>query len=213
MYEYDDYEEIRRLFDPYKEHAYCMVPADSLVKYNPEKQIMQLRFKAAAKPDLIDLASTIVVNIDGACRDNGKPSARASYGVYFGPGSRYNSSGRLESSIPQTSTRAEIEALSKCLDTIREITDKDFKLSEIKIVTDSKYLVDSFTRWIEDWAENDGCSEQGKKIAHFDTLHAIHKRLDEMEYGDDGGIECQFWLQPRELNREADALANAALDG
>jgi len=33
-----------------------------------------------------------------------------------------------------------------------------------------------------------------------------------MEYSDDGGREVQFWHIPRELNREADALANRAFD-
>jgi ribonuclease HI len=36
---------------------------------------------------------------------------------------------------------------------------------------------------------------------------------DYMEYSDEGGgREVQFWHVPREMNREADQLANGALD-
>ncbi|PSN61738.1 ribonuclease H-like protein [Corynespora cassiicola Philippines] len=153
----------------------------------------------------------MVVYIDGACRSNGTPSAKSSYGIYFGEGSPYNSAGLIESSIPQTSTRAEIEALKHALDIIEDITDKDLRLQHIKIATDSSYLVDAMSTHIYKWIENGGQGSRGK-IRHFDRLKEIHRKLDYMEYGDEGGREVEFWLIPREMNREADGLANAALD-
>jgi ribonuclease HI len=33
-----------------------------------------------------------------------------------------------------------------------------------------------------------------------------------MEFSDNGGREVQFWLVPREMNSNADALANMAFD-
>jgi ribonuclease HI len=60
----------------------------------------------------------MVVYVDEVCRNNGTPIARASYGVYVRLNSPHNSYGLLSDSSPQTSTRAEIEALSKALETV-----------------------------------------------------------------------------------------------
>ncbi|KAH8731098.1 hypothetical protein GQ44DRAFT_699359 [Phaeosphaeriaceae sp. PMI808] len=68
--------------------------------------------KVMAKPEPFPDVSSLVVLINGACRGNGTPSAQASYGVYFGPNSPRNTHGLLPKALTQTSTRAEIEALS-----------------------------------------------------------------------------------------------------
>ncbi|KAF1841128.1 ribonuclease H-like protein [Cucurbitaria berberidis CBS 394.84] len=212
---YDEYgEEIRRLFVPSEDPCSRLVPLQQLVVYDTSKQISQLQMKVLAKPDPFPNPSSMVVYIDGACRNNGTPTARASYGVYFGPNSPYNSYGLLPASRPQTSTLAEIEALSQALKIISEVTDRDFKLSEIKLATDSSFLVDSMSKWMEQWIENEGVGSRGTRVAHFEVLKQLHDKLDYMEYSDEGGgREVQFWHIPREMNREADALANRALDG
>ncbi|KAL1639173.1 hypothetical protein SLS58_008141 [Diplodia intermedia] len=164
-----------------------------LIVYNNEKQVSQLQTTSMRQPQPYRDESTVVIRIDGACRGNGTPAAKASYGIY-------------------TSTRAEVEALYHALDVIDNITRHDFKLSRIKVASDSDFLVKAMSQWIEGWIENGGYGSSGSRVAHFDRLEQLHKRLDEMEYGDDGGIEVQFWHIPRELNRAADSLANAALD-
>lgn len=62
------------------------------------------------------------------------------------------------------------------------------------------------------WIEANGISSRGTPIAHLDILKQLHEILDDMEYGDDGGVGVNFWHVPREKNVEADALANQALD-
>ncbi|KAJ4367328.1 hypothetical protein N0V83_006909 [Neocucurbitaria cava] len=150
----------------------------------------------------------IVVHIDGACRNNGTSTARASYGVYFGPNSPYNSYGRLPQTLPQTSTRAEIEALVQALEIICGIIARDFELLQIKIVTDSSFLVNAMSRWMEGWIENDGVGSSGRPVAHFGILKQLYEKLNHIKLS----REVQFWHIPRERNREADALANRALD-
>ncbi|KKY20717.1 hypothetical protein UCDDS831_g04493 [Diplodia seriata] len=183
-----------------------------LIVYNDEKQVSQLQMTSMPRPQPSRDESTVVIRIDGACRGNGTPAAKASYGIYVGPNSRYNTHGLLPASLPQTSTRAEVEALHHSLDVIDNITKQDFKLSRIKVASDSDFLVKAMSQRIEGWIENGGYGSSGSRVAHFDRLEQLHKRLDEMEYGDDGGIEVQFWHIPRELNHAADSLANAALD-
>ncbi|KAL1633068.1 hypothetical protein SLS56_003139 [Neofusicoccum ribis] len=109
-------------------------------------------------------------------------------------------------------SRAEIEALARALDVVHAVTVSDFKLSQIKVTTDSSFLVNAVAVWMDGWLANGGASSRSGRVAHFERLRQLSERLDEMEYGDDGGIEVQFWHVPREMNREADALAKAALD-
>ncbi|KAH7388613.1 ribonuclease H-like domain-containing protein [Pyrenochaeta sp. MPI-SDFR-AT-0127] len=133
-------------------------------------------------------------------------------GSLLDPDSPHNTYGILPNSLPQTSTRAEIEALCQALKIVCDVTDHDLKLSEIKIATDSRFLVDAMSQWIEQWIEDNGMGSSGRQVAHFDVLKHIYEQLDYMEYSDDGRArEVQFWYVPREMN-EADVLANKALD-
>jgi ribonuclease HI len=208
----DNFEEVRRLYNPTEDPSSRRIPRDELVVYNTAKQISQLQMKVMARPDPFLDRHSLVVHIDGACRGNGTPGARASYGVYFGPSSPHNAYGILSSSTPQTSTRAEIEALSHALEIICRITDGDYALSRIKIATDSSFLVNAMSRWIEGWIEDGGVGSNGKQVAHYQVLKRLHEKLDYMEYSDDGGRYVKFWLVGREMNRDADALANMAFE-
>lgn len=206
-------DDIERLFVLDYSPMHRRVPKPQLITYTTAKQVRQLQM-LHPRTGAIELDKfTVVVSIDGACRNNGKPTARASWGVYFGPGSRYNTSGLLSPELPQTSSRAEIEALSRAIDTIREFSHQDMTLQDIKIRCDSEYLCQAMSMWIEGWIENDGLRSNGRAVAHFDKLREIHDKIDDMTYGDDGGLHLQFWNVPREENQEADELANSALDG
>jgi ribonuclease HI len=118
----------------------------------------------------------------------------------------------LAISLPQISRRAEIEALVHVLRIICQITDEDLKLSRIKIATESSFLINAMSRWVEQWIVDEGVGSSGKKVAHFGVLKQLHELLDYMEFIDDGGREVQFWLVLREMNSSAGALANMAFD-
>lgn len=206
-------EEIDRLFDVRCSPMHRNVPKGDLVVYTPSKNVRQLQVKHP-RTGAIELDKlTAVISIDGACRGNGTPSARAAWGVYFGPGSPYNANGLLDPGAPQTSTRAEIEALSQAARIIREEIAPTFSVLEFYIMSDSSFLVSAMSEWIGGWIESDGRGSNGRPVAHYEILREIHELLDEMTYGDDGGMHFKFWLVPREDNRNADALANRAFDG
>ncbi|KAI1140063.1 ribonuclease H-like protein [Hypoxylon sp. FL0543] len=206
-------DEIEREFDPRCSRLYRNVPRDQLVVYNPSKGVsqLQLRHPRTGNIELDEL--TVVVSIDGACRGNGTPSARASWGVYFGPGSPYNECGVLDSTLPHTSTRAEIEALRQLLRIIQQELAWNVLLKNYYIRTDSDSLMRAMAELMEGWTADGGRNARGQPVRHYQVLKEIHDRIDDMTYGDEGGMEFKFWHVPREQNREADALANAALDG
>jgi ribonuclease HI len=180
-----------------------------LIKYNPEKQVSQLQMKPVSRDPVAD-KSTMVVGIDGRYQQN--ENLAPSYGIYFGPDSKYNTKGILEKSLPQTQSRVEIEALSKALDIIYSICDKDFSLSQIYIGTASESLYRAITDHIYGWVEDGGAQANGKEVENFVELKRLHELLEEKWYGDDGGIEVRFWETSSEENRQARALALAALD-
>ncbi|KAJ2999174.1 hypothetical protein NUW58_g81 [Xylaria curta] len=204
-------EEIHRLFDPRSSSMHYRVPESQLVAYNTAKQVSQLQLLNPCTNNIEPDVRTVVIHIDGACRDNGRPTAMASWGVYVGPGSRYNARGMVQADLPQTSSRAEIEALSHALIIIRQIASHDPLLQHFKIMSDSEYLVKTMSMWIEGWIDNGGLGSRGQPVAHFKKLQEIHETLDEMEYGG-SRINVQFRHVPRENNQEADRLANEALD-
>lgn len=123
----------------------------------------------------------------------------------------HNASGLLDPALPQTSTRAEIEALSQALRIIKRSFSRNFLLQHFYIITDSSYLVQTFSELVQNWANNGRKNSKGKKVAHLEIVKDISERLDDMTFGDDGGLTFKFWRIPREENGEADALANEAL--
>ena len=130
-------EEIPRMFKHLHDPHRYRIPPQDLVVYNSEKQVFQLRYQAVGANRRItrdDL--TMVVYIYGAC-DNRASNPRASYGAYFGPNSAYNTSGLLQAEAPQTSARAEIEALAAALKVIKRICNDDLILRQIKIATET----------------------------------------------------------------------------
>ncbi|KAF6810670.1 glycoside hydrolase family 5 protein [Colletotrichum sojae] len=204
--DYSDAED-NRLFNPRISMPYRDIPRSQLVVYDPTKQITRLQMYIPGEGVVVDKGSCVVY-ISSACRNTGQPSAKASWAAYLGPGSRHSRSGPLHPDLPQTSSRAEIEALSRALDVVRAIRLRDQKLSAVKIATDSEFLVRAMAMWIEDG----GVNSKGKRVAHFETLRQIHERLEEMTYGEEGGLDFCFWAISREENMEAEKIANRALD-
>ncbi|GKT50869.1 ribonuclease H [Colletotrichum spaethianum] len=189
----DDDGEGSRLFEHRASDAHRMVPRSELVVYDPRKQVLGLQMYSWSKKGVVSDPGSLVIYIDGACRNNGTPrlEARGASTLALGP---------------------KIEALVKALDILHEITNRDYSLSNIKIATDSEYLANAMSLWIGDWIENEGINARGHRVAHFETLKELHERLDDMTYGDDGGLDIMFWPIPREENQEADKLANQAFE-
>lgn len=59
-------------------------------------------------------------------------------------------------------------------------------------MSDSDCLVQAMVVWIYGWIENDGIGSRGRMVEHYATLKDLHVGLDEMTYGDDGGLDFKF---------------------
>lgn len=95
---------------------------------------------------------SLVVHTDGACVNNGTPSAAAGVGVYFSTGSKYNISAPLDAWIAPTNQVAELHALLQAMQVVRNdivparstfiYGDHDLKHFRLVLVTDLSYAVE-----------------------------------------------------------------------
>lgn len=152
---------------------------------------------------------TLAVYIDGACRGNGTYSTRGSWGLYFGPNSTLNRCGMLSQNVPQTSNRAEIQALAQAVGHIFQVA-RSRNIDDAWILTDSTYIVDSINVWIHKWIQNDGCKSNGQEAAYYYEIWVLHRLIKGMKVH--YGVDIHVRHVGREDNQGADSLANRALD-
>ncbi|CAG8975765.1 hypothetical protein HYALB_00009285 [Hymenoscyphus albidus] len=153
---------------------------------------------------------TIIIAVDGACRDNGKATAQGAYGVFINELSRYNKSERLpQSPGPHTNQIAELWAGYYEDEEHGHVGEKKGKFLIAIIKTDSAYLAMAMTSWIAKWKSNGWKTSKGARVANRELFEKVQEAVD---YANSKGIEVQFWHVGREYNRDADELANMALD-
>jgi len=189
---------------------------------NVEEDDFNLREKSSQTP--------IVVYVDGACQGNGTASARAGYGVYFGPNDPRNLSEPLVG--VQTNQRAELTVhrhnneniwrsllaenshlllLShywmKAAIRALEILSNDLTVP-VEIVTDSQYVIKGITQWIHKWKQNNWKTANNEDIQNKD----LFVRLDELLSQRIGPLKWTFveGHSQNAGNDAADRLAVAA---
>lgn len=89
------------------------------------------------------------VFIDGACKNNGKPCARASYGIFWGDNDSRNGANLIPENEKQTNNTSELTAAIKCLEQVKELN-----IQTIAIKSDSEYLIRGITSDILFWKDN-----------------------------------------------------------
>jgi len=159
---------------------------------------------------------SIIVAIDGACRGNGYAGARSSYGVYFSEYSSHNFSSVIEGSA-QSSQRAELTACMAALNRIHFFSlavEAGFlegldNLSQVIVKADSEYVVRGMTEWVPKWRLNGFKNAKGRPVVNADLFREIDGQVQKLATR---GVSCSFWHVPRGNNRQADQLANQALD-
>lgn len=199
-----------RLFNPSYSTAWtgASTPA-TLIRYNTAKQVSNTLYSTVYEPtELVAMDTTVAIFVDGACRDNGKASATAAYGVFFGAGSKYNKNGLVDSGQKQTSQVAEIIAVLKALEVLNKVWET-MGVMEVVVITDSDYVVKCMCGYLGKWLRNGFRTSKGTKVENEGLLRNLNDRINEL---DEEGIEVKFWRVDRSLNQKADALAKGALN-
>lgn len=185
---------------------------DKLIKYSSKWQygrLMNFPYRGSHwRPRM----KSIVVSIDGGSRgnDSTNPNSKAAYGVSFGPGCIWNVCHVLKATDPQTSSRAELEAVRQALHVVlTRRTQGEFDgWREVIIKTDSYYVAKSLSQHIWEWEVNGYRKADGTPVKHADLIQDIHATIVAMEQH----MAVRFWRVDRQWNAEADVLVNRALD-
>ena len=122
-----------------------------------------------------------VVYTDGACSDNGQSNAssRAAIGVYWDDKSKDNLSTLIPSTAPQTNGYAELLAAIEAIDVaIRN------KVSEITVKSDSRYVVQGASKWIEGWVKKKWIKADKTEVKYQELWKSIwNKRKNQNKLG------------------------------
>ncbi|KAK5659784.1 hypothetical protein OQA88_995 [Cercophora sp. LCS_1] len=197
------------------------------------------KYQIGHPDDDADRRFHLVVWVGSAHRSNDQQGARVAWAVSFGPNSHLNKSGYLSPSDPQTTARADIEALSQATTAVKELLfsqgglgwasnltrtpcDAEQKTRclvktecrGIHFYTDSDYLCQTMTTRMKRWMKNNG---QGARhpVAHFDALKKVYCDLMYIEnslWRDEAMGAIYFIRIHPWKNTEVKALANKALD-
>lgn len=115
----------------------------------------------------------VVVYTDGACRGNGqKPNCESGYGVYYPGGEKPDALVPISSG--GTNQRAELMAVKHALtDAANDLASGSKPSSKYEIRSDSKYAIDSITKYSEKWSTNGYKSATGGEVKNQDILRDI----------------------------------------
>ncbi|KAJ2412390.1 hypothetical protein H4218_005834 [Coemansia sp. IMI 209128] len=125
-----------------------------------------------APPVAGETEDKIVVYTDGASANNGKRSARAGVGVYFGTGDPRNISEPL-AGPRQTNQRAELMAVLQAIEAVAS----SGATKTLVICTDSMYTINCVSVWHYKWANSGWVNSQGQQVNNQDLIRGILDRM------------------------------------
>lgn len=202
----------RRTFDPSLSKRYgkpTFTPA-KLVRYSPKygySRIFNFPYRGSHyRPRM----NTVVIQIHGIAAPEAR-NPQAAGGVFFGRGAQ-NHSFNLDATLPQTSNRAVLEALRIALKeviTMRHTT-LDPRWKEVTIMTNSEYVIKSFSEWIWQWEVNGWQRiRHGGVIEHVSLIYEIQHLFTHLEGS--LNVAIRFWKVDRNDLKGADDCAKVAL--
>jgi ribonuclease HI len=145
----------------------------------------------------------IKVYTDGACKNNGKPTAKAGIGIYFDEDDKRNVSKPLEGMI-QTNNRAELSAIYTALQIL--LKTEDIITDEFKVYSDSKYSIDCVTKWIHGWKEKGWKTSSNEPVKNKDLIEGIYNCIGKFR-------DLEFvYIKAHTTNMDEDSIGNRWAD-
>jgi ribonuclease HI len=155
------------------------------------------------------LSNNKIINVytDGACTNNGKPDARAGFGIWFGEDDKRNTSESFTG--PQTNNRAELLAIIKALTILRNEIEKG---QPIMIYSDSSYSIRCCTTYGEKMSKK-GWQNKGQDIPNREIVEVAYNFVKKYNNIDFTHIRAHTGLTDKHSigNEHADRLANLSI--
>ncbi|XP_078037200.1 ribonuclease H1-like [Augochlora pura] len=123
---------------------------------------------------ITDNSGYVIVYTDGACSSNGCDNAQAGLGVWFGDDHPLNVSQPVFGRT--TNNNAEIQAV-----TIAARKAKEVGVEKLKIITDSKFLIQCITIWMPKWKKNGWKTAAGRPVVNKVELLEMEEALNLLE--------------------------------
>src|SRR5690606_9636145 len=141
-------------------------------------------------------ADTVVIYTDGACRGNPGPGG---WGAILRYGGREKTlyGGEAQS----TNNRMELTAVIRALEALT-------RPCEVRITTDSKYVIQGITEWLPNWKRRGWKTADRKPVLNAD----LWERLDALVAPHDIAWQWVRGHSGHPENERADRLANKGID-
>lgn len=115
---------------------------------------------------------------DGACSNNGRPTAKAGFAAWFPEHPELSRKGRVPDDQSQTNQRAELSGIREAFVILDEKGHYD---EDVVIYTDSDYSINCLTKWISGWMKKGWKTSEGKDVLHQDLLKDVYSRLSKFK--------------------------------
>lgn len=168
-----------------REQAEAFIDASLAGPLSPIPSKEEVKSKPISEPEAAETRRVINVFIDGACHNNGKPSAKAGYACNFPDFPDYDRKRKLKGKV-QTNNRAEFSALLLAHQQALHLLDEEggpsrrdaFGTSDddtiFHIYTDSQLLYKSVTVWMNGWKARNWTKKDGAEVKNSDLLEKIY---------------------------------------
>lgn len=121
----------------------------------------------------------IKIYTDGSCLDNSKSKQGLAFGGYgchiLYPTNEYEEFSGGISGSKITNNIGELMAFKRGIERCVELNTRDI----IHIYSDSTYVINTFTKWAEDWKENGWKKKTGKMIENIELIQEIYTMIKE----------------------------------
>ena len=111
----------------------------------------------------------IEIYTDGSCYNNGKSNSTGSIGVFF----NLNDIRNISLSIVDTKITNQRMELLAVIKSLEKLNDNE----KAYIYTDSKYVINSMTKWVRTWEINDWKKANNKTIENLDLISELREKL------------------------------------
>ena len=155
------------------------------------------------------LSNNKIINVytDGACSNNGRPDARAGFGIWFGHNDERNVSESFTG--PQTNNRAELLAIIRALTILRDEIEQG---QQVMIYSDSSYSIRCCTSYGEKMAKK-GWQVKGEDIPNRELVEVAYNFVKKYNNIKFTHIRAHTGLEDEHSigNDNADRLANLSI--
>lgn len=175
-------DDIENRIEDFEKGISKIVKKSNEITKNIARKAIMIDHSEAKKPRMtkeneefeVDTDGFVKVYTDGACSANGRRGAKAGLGVYWGNGHNLNVSEPVSGRA--TNNCGEIQAATKAIKIALS-----HGIQKLSINTDSKFLINSVTKWMSGWKRKGWKLASGEPVKNekdFKDLDSVQNKLE-----------------------------------